>query len=79
MAESRATSATHTYTITNEDGSAVTPQEMYEAFMSGPVILETTKNGSSFAKTVLDIEYTGTSDNVTGCIVRTGGYSITIG
>ena len=29
-----------TYTITNEDGSAVTPQEVYDAFMSGPVILE---------------------------------------
>lgn len=29
-----------TYTITHEDGSAVTPQEFYDAFMSGPVILE---------------------------------------
>ena len=40
MAESRIASATPTYTITNEDGSAVTPQEVYDAFMSGPVILE---------------------------------------
>ena len=40
-----ATSATPTYTITNEDGSAVTPQEMYDAFMSGPVILETQGSG----------------------------------
>lgn len=31
-----------TYTITHEDGSAVTPQEVYDAFMSGPVILERT-------------------------------------
>ena len=29
-----------TYTITHEDGSAITPQEVYDAFMSGPVILE---------------------------------------
>ena len=42
MAESSSylAGATPTYTITNEDGSAVTPQEVYDAFMSGPVILE---------------------------------------
>ena len=40
MAETRAAGGTPTYTITNEDGSAVTPQEVYDAFMSGPVILE---------------------------------------
>ena len=40
MAESRIAAATPTYTITNEDGSAVTPQEVYDAFMSGTVILE---------------------------------------
>ena len=40
MAESRIGAATPTYTITNEDGSAVTPQEVYDAFMSGTVILE---------------------------------------
>ena len=80
MAEIRKTAGGRpTYTITNEDGSAVTPQEVYDAFMSGPVILETTRNGSSLAATVLDIEYTGTPDNVTGCIVRTGGGNITIG
>lgn len=28
------------YTLTNEDGSEVTAQEVYDAFMSGPVILE---------------------------------------
>ena len=42
MAESSSylAGATPTYTITNENGSAVTPQEVYDAFMSGPVILE---------------------------------------
>ena len=41
MAEIRkAAGGTPTYTITNEDGSAVTPQEVYDAFMSGTVILE---------------------------------------
>lgn len=33
-----------TYTITHEDGSAVTPQEVYDAFMSGPVILDRAVN-----------------------------------
>ena len=69
-----------TYTITNEDGSAVTPQEVYDAFMSGPVILETTRNGSVFAETVLDMEYIGTPDNVTGCRITTSGNkTITLG
>ena len=45
MAESRIASATPTYTITNEDGSAVTPQEVYDAFMSGTVILELAGTG----------------------------------
>ena len=40
MAASRIASATPTYTVTHEDGSAVTPQEVYDAFMSGTVILE---------------------------------------
>ena len=40
MAASRVGAATPTYTIIHEDGSAVTPQEVYDAFMSGPVILE---------------------------------------
>ena len=79
MAETRVAGATQTYTVTHEDGSVVTPQEMYEAFMSGPVILETTRDGSGVVGTVLGIEYTGTPDNVTACIVRTSGNSITIG
>lgn len=40
MAESTIAAAIPTYTITNEDGRAVTPQEVYDAFMSGTVILE---------------------------------------
>lgn len=40
MVESRIGAATPTYTITHEDGSAITPQEVYDAFMSGTVILE---------------------------------------
>ena len=40
MAETRAAGATPTYTVTHEDGSVVTPQEVYDAFMSGTVILE---------------------------------------
>lgn len=69
-----------TYTITHEDGSAVTPQEVYDAFMSGPVILETTGNRSVFAETVLDMEYIGTPDNVTGCQITTSGNkTITLG
>ena len=81
MAESSSylAGATPTYTITHEDGSAVTPQEMYDAFMSGTVILEEPGDRYGVMKTVLDIEYTGTQDNVTGCIVRTGGGSITLG
>ena len=68
-----------TYTITHEDGSVVTPQEMYEAFMSGPVILETTRDGSGFVGTVLDMEYIGTPDNVTGCVVYTRNGNLTLG
>lgn len=71
---------TPTYTITNEDGSAVTPQEVYDAFMSGTVILETTRNGSVFVETVLDMEYIGTPDNVTECQFTTSGKkTITLG
>lgn len=69
-----------TYTITNEDGGAVTPQEVYDAFMSGPVILETTTNRSVFAETVLYMEYIGTPDNVMGCQITTSGNkTITLG
>ena len=76
MAESRMAGATPTYTVTHEDGSVVTPQEMYDAFMSGQVILE---NGRGFAGTVLDMEYIGTPDNVTGCTVYTRNSNLTLG
>lgn len=65
-------------TITHEDGSAVTPQEMYDVFMSGPVILESI-GGRNFAVTVLDMESIGTPDNVTGCVVYTRNNNLTIG
>lgn len=60
-----------TYTITHEDGSAVTPQEVYDAFMSGPVILEMTANGGGVAKTVISLGYEGTPDNIMGLQITT--------
>lgn len=69
-----------TYTITNEDGSAVTPQEMYNAFMSGPVILETQGSGQGEAETVIGIAYEGTPDNIIGVRITTSGNkTITLG
>lgn len=69
-----------TYTITHEDGSAVTPQEVYDAFMSGPVILETQDSGYGEAETVIAIGYEGTPDNITGCRITTSrNKTITLG
>ena len=69
-----------TYTITNEDGSAVTPQEVYDAFMSGTVILETQDRGHGEAETVIGIAYAGTPDNIMGCQITTSGNkNITLG
>lgn len=80
MAESRMAGGTPTYTITHEDGSAVTPQEMYDAFMSGTVILETQDSGMGEAETVIDIRYEGTPDNIMGCRITTSGNkTITLG
>lgn len=79
MAERKAAGGTSTHTITHEDGSAVTPQEMYDAFMSGLVILETIRDGGGFVGTALDIEYIGTPDNITGCIVYTRNGNLTLG
>lgn len=62
-----------TETITHEDGSAVTPQEVYDAFMSGPVILEKQDSGMGEAETVIDIRYEGTPDNIMGCRITTSG------
>lgn len=56
-----------TYTITHEDGSAVTPQEMYDAFMSGRVILEEQRSVGGGALVVTQFEYEGTPSNVTVC------------
>lgn len=80
MAEIRkAAGGTPTYTITHEDGSVVTPQEMYDAFMSGPVILEAASDGIGSAAAILGMEYAGTPNNVTGCMVRTNSGSFTLG
>lgn len=80
MAESRIASATPTYTITHEDGSAITPQEVYDAFMSGPVILEMQDSGLGEAETIIDIRYEGTSDNIMGCRITTStNKTITLG
>lgn len=80
MAASRVGAATPTYTITHEDGSAVTPQEVYDAFMSGPVILEMQDSGMGEAETVIDIRYEGTPDNIMGCRITTSGNKkITLG
>lgn len=56
-----------TYNITHEDGSAVTPQEVYDAFMSGPVILEMQRDGGGSALAVTRLDYEGTPSNVTAC------------
>lgn len=66
-------------TITHEDGSAVTPQEMYDVFMSGPVILEEIGGRRNFAVTVLEIQYIGTPDNVTSCKVYPRSGELTLG
>lgn len=69
-----------TYTITHEDGSAVTPQEVYDAFMSGPVILEMQGSTTSSAETVLALDYEGTPGNVTACRITTPNHNtITLG
>lgn len=75
----KAAGGTPTYTITNEDGSAVTPQEVYDAFMSGPVILESIGDGRGLTETILGMEYLGTPDNVTECVVYTQKGSFMLG
>lgn len=68
-----------TYTITHEDGSAVTPQELYDAFMSGPVILELQGNGAATAEIVAALDYAGTPGNITTCRALTPNRQITLG
>lgn len=59
------------FTITHEDGSAVTPQEVYDAFMSGTVIFKMIEDGVGSEDIVLGIRYEGTPDNVTSCVAYT--------
>ena len=67
-----------TYTITHEDGSAVTPQEFYDAFMSGPVILEMQGSDQRASDLVVtQFGYEGTPSNVTVCYL-TGPNDTTI-
>lgn len=74
-----ATTTTPTYTITHEDGSAVTPQELYDAFMSGPVILELQASGTATAEAVIVLDYAGTPGNIMGCRATTHNRQITLG
>lgn len=63
-----------TYTITHEDGSAVTPQEVYDAFMSGPVILElagTDFNEEAVASSLLWLGASSTT--VVGVVLKATG------
>ena len=73
MATSRV-AAQSRYTITHEDGSAVTPQEVYDAFMSGTVILElagTDFNEEAVASSLL---WVGTSSTtVVGVVLKATG------
>ena len=67
-------SATPTYTITHEDGSAITPQEVYDAFMSGPVILELV--GTDYYEEVVasSLLWNGTSSTtVVGVVLKATG------
>lgn len=63
-----------TYTITHEDGSAVTPQEVYDSFMSGPVILElagTEFNEEAVASSLL--WFGASSTTVVGVVLKATG------
>lgn len=63
-----------TYTITHEDGSAVTPQEVYDSFMSGPMILElagTESNEESVASSLL--WFGASSTAVVGVVLKAVG------
>lgn len=50
-----------TYTIAHEDGSAVTPQEVHDAFMSGPVMLEVGNDNFHEDSHVTSIDWQGSS------------------
>ena len=60
-----------TATITHEDGSAVTPQEAYDAFMSGPVILEIADTGFNEEAVVSSLVWLGASSTtVVGVVLN---------
>lgn len=62
------------YNITHEDGSAVTPQEVYDAFMSGPMILElagTEFNEEAVASSLL--WFGASSTTVVGVVLKATG------
>ena len=74
MAETRKTGATPTYTVTHEDGSAVTPQEVYDAFMSGTVILELAGTGYYEEVVASSLLWNGTSSTtVVGVVLQATG------
>ena len=63
-----------TYTITHEDGSAVTPQEVYDAFMSGPVTLELYGTGYCGEGVACSPPWNGTSSTtVVGVVLQATG------
>ncbi len=83
----QATITQPSYTITNEDGSEVTAQEVYDAFMAGPVILEQAYGGGYSMEDVVPHIYwqggtTGNGDPTNVNYVQLGatvdGNSITI-
>ena len=74
MAERKTASGTPTYTITNKDGSAVTPQQVYDAFMSGPVILELYGTGYYEEVVASSLLWNGTSSTtVVGVVLQATG------
>lgn len=65
---------TYTYTITHEDGSTVTPQEVYDAFMSGSVILELAGTDYYEEAVASSLLWNGTSSTtVVGVVLRATG------
>ena len=75
MAEIRKTAGgTPTYTIANEDGSVVTPQEVYDAFMRGPVILKLAGTDSTEEAVASSILWFGASSTtVVGVVLKATG------
>lgn len=75
-----------TYTITHEDGSEVTAQEVYDAFMAGLVIIEAGDGGGYSMEYVVSGIYwqggtngNGDPTNVNYVEITINGETITIG